>query len=251
MRGFVDLWENVMKIIITKNYQTMSIRAANLAINQIKKKKGSVLVLPTGRTPLGMYKKFREARKNRRVNFKKVICFNLDEYVGLGCNNKNSYCYYMQKYFFKHVNIKLKNINILDGMAQNLKKECKEYEKLINKKKIDLAVLGIGHNGHIAFNGPGSTYKSKTRAVDLTLGTRRANIKGFKSLRQVPKQGLTMGIYTIMQAKKIILLASGKNKAEIIAKAIKGKVNKNIPASYLQLHPKVVVVLDKEAARKL
>jgi len=240
-----------MKIIITKNYQSLSTRAANLVIKQIKKKKASVLGLPTGSTSLGMYKKLREARKNRRVNFKKITTFNLDEYVDLGCVHKNSYCYYMQKYFFKHVNVKEKNIFIPDGMAKNLKTECLNYEKLLVKKKIDLLILGIGHNGHIGFNEPGTTFRSKTRVVDLSLETRRANAKNFISLRQVPKQAITMGIYTIMQAKKIILLASGKDKAEIVAKAIKGKVNKNIPASYLQLHPKVVVVLDKQAAGKL
>ncbi len=229
----------------------MSTRAANLVIKQIKKKKSSVLALPTGSTPLGMYKKLREARKNRRVNFKKVICFNLDKYVGLDCNNKNSYCCYMQKYFFKHVNVKEKNIFIPDGLAKNLKKECLDYEKLLAKKKIDLLILGIGHNGHIGFNEPGSVFRSKTRVVDLSLETRRANAKDFKSLRQVPKQGLTVGIYTIMQAKKIILLASGKEKAKIVARALKGKVNKNIPASYLQLHSRMVVVLDREAAGKL
>ncbi|MCK4553962.1 glucosamine-6-phosphate deaminase [Candidatus Parcubacteria bacterium] len=240
-----------MKIIITKNKQLMSARAANIIIKQIKKKKSSVLVLPTGSTPLGMYKKLREARKKRRVNFKNVITFNLDEWVGVPHDHKASFYYYMRKNLFNYANIKPKNINILNGMAQNLKKECGEYEKLITKKKIDLAILGIGRNGHIAFNEPGATYKLKTRVVDLTLKSRRDNQKGFKSLRQVPKQGLTMGIYTIMQAKKIILLASGKDKAKIIAKALKGKVNKNIPASYLQLHPKVVVVLDKQAAGKL
>lgn len=240
-----------MKIIITKNKQLLSARAANIVIKQIKKKKSSVLVLPTGNTPLGMYKKLREAREKGRVNFKNVTTFNLDEYAGLPHNNKNSYYYYMHKHFFKHVNVKQKNIFIPDGMVKDLKKECREYEKLTTKKKIDLAVLGVGRNGHIAFNEPGSAYKSKTRVVDLTLETRKANTKGFKSLRQVPKQGLTMGIYTIMQAKKIILLASGKEKAEIIAKALKGKVDKNIPASYLQLHPKVVVVLDRQAAKEL
>lgn len=240
-----------MKIVITKNKQLMSARAANIVIKQIKKKKSSVLVLPTGNTPLGMYKKLREAYKKRKVNFKNVIAFNLDEYVGLQHNHKNSYYYYMQKYLFKHINVKQKNINVPDGMVNNLKKECLEYEKAIKKKKIDLAILGIGHNGHVAFNEPGSIFKSKTRVVGITLETRRANAKNFKSLRQTPKQAITMGIYTIMQAKKIILLASGKDKAEIIAKALKGKVTKNIPASYLQLHPKLIVILDKQAASKL
>jgi len=239
-----------MKIIITKNKQLLATRAANIIIKQIKKKKSSVLALPTGNTPLGMYKKLRKAYRARRVNFKNVTTFNLDEYVGVPHNHKASFYYYMQKYFFKHINIKQANIHMLDGMAKNLKKESLKYEKMLKKKKIDIAILGIGLNGHIAFNEPGSTFKSKTRVIHLTLETRRSQ-KDFKNLRQVPKKGMTMGIYTIMQAKKIVLLASGKEKAEIIAKALKGKIDKNIPASYLQLHPKVIVILDKQAAKDL
>ncbi len=206
----------LMKIIITKNKQLLATRAANIVIKQIKKKKSSVLALPTGSTPLGMYKKLREARKNRRVNFKKITIFNLDEYVGLGCDNKNSYCYYMRKYFFKHINVKEKNIFFLNGIAKNLKKECLDYKKLLAKKRIDLLILGIGHNGHIAFNEPGSVFRSKTRVVDLSLETRRANADNFANLRQVPRQAITMGIYTIMQAKKKLKLLLKRLKAKLI-----------------------------------
>ncbi len=241
-----------MKIIITKNKQLLTVRAANLVIKQIKKKKNSVLGLSTGNTPLGMYKKLIQAYRQGKISFKNVATFNLDEYVGLDEKGKGSYHYYMQKHLFRHINIKEKNIFIPNGLAKNLKTECLNYEKSITKKKkIDLIILGIGSNGHLGFNEPGSLFKSKTRVVKLSLETRQANAKNFKSLRAVPKKAITMGIYTIMQARKTILLASGKGKANIIARTLKGKVNKRIPASYLQFHPNITVILDKKAAAKL
>ena len=238
-----------MKIIIVKNYQTLSVKAANLVIKQIKKKRNSVLGLATGDTPIGMYRKLRRDYKSK---FKNVTTFNLDEYAGLSKDDKRSYYYYMQKHFLKHINIKKKNIFILDGLAKNFKKECANYEKLIaKKKKIDLQILGLGLDGHIGFNEPGSAFRSKTRVVNLTAETRQDHAKNFKSLKQAPKQAITMGVYTIMQAKKIILLASGKGKADIVARALKGKINKNVPASYLQLHSSLIVILTKQAATKL
>ncbi|MBU4455444.1 glucosamine-6-phosphate deaminase [Patescibacteria group bacterium] len=238
-----------MKIIIAKNYQSMSRKAADLIIQQIQKKKSSVLGLATGNTPLGVYKNLAKAHKKGEVSFKKITAFNLDEYAGLSENSKNSYHYYMRENFFKHIDIAQKNIFILDGAAKNLKKECGNFEKMIKERKgIDLQILGIGLNDHIGFNEPGSSFKSKTRPVNLTTATRKANRKYFSGINEVPKKALTMGLATIMRAKKIILLASGKEKAEIIAKALKGKIKPTVPASILQKHPDVTVILDKEAA---
>lgn len=238
-----------MKIIIAKNYNSMSAKAAELVIEQIKRKKNSVLGLATGNTPLGMYKNLARACKKGEVSFKNAITFNLDEYVGLGADNKNSYHYYMRENLFKHIDIAQKNIFILNGAAKNLKKECGNFEKIIKEKGgIDLQILGVGLNDHIGFNEPGLSFKSNTRSVNLTAATREANAKYFSGIKEVPKRALTMGLATITRAKKIILLASGKEKAEIIAKALKGKIKPAVPASILQKHPDVTVILDKEAA---
>lgn len=241
-----------MKIIIAKDYNSMSRKAADLIIQQIQKKKNSVLGLATGDTPLGMYKNLAKAHKKGEVSFKKITAFNLDEYAGLSEDNKNSYHYYMRKNLFKHIDIAQKNIFILNGAAKNLKKECGNFEKMIKERKgIDLQILGIGLNDHIGFNEPGSSFKSKTRPVNLTTATRAANAKYFSGINEVPKRALTMGLATIMRAKKIILLASGGKKARIIAKALAGKIKRSVPASILQKHPDVTVILDKEAAVKL
>ncbi len=238
-----------MKIIIAENYQSMSRKAADLIIQQIQKKKSSVLGLATGNTPLGMYKNLIKAHKKGEVSFKKITVFNLDEYAGLSENSENSYRYYMLENLFKHIDIDKKNIFILNGAAKNLKKECENFEKMIKEKGgIDLQILGIGLNDHIGFNEPGSSFKSNTRPVDLTMSTREANGKYFSNINEVPKMALTMGLATITRAKKIILLASGKEKAAIIAKALKGKIKPTVPASILQKHPDVTVILDKEAA---
>ncbi len=245
-----------MKIIIAKNYNSMSAKAAELVIKQIQRKKNSVLGLATGNTPLGMYKNLARAYKKGEVNFKNAITFNLDEYVGLSENNKNSYHYYMRENLFKHIDIAQKNIFILNGSppagGKNLKKECGNFEKMIKEKGgIDLQILGIGLNDHIGFNEPGSSFKSKTRSVNLATATRKANAKYFSGADKVPNKALTMGLATITRAKKIILLASGREKAEIIAKALAGKITPAVPASILQKHPDVTVILDKEAASEL
>lgn len=228
----------------------MSAKAAELVAKQIQKKKNSVLGLATGNTPLGMYKNLVKRHKKGEISFKKTATFNLDEYAGLSEDDKNSYHYYMRENLFKHIDITQKNIFILNGAAKNFKKECGNFEKMIKEKKgIDLQILGIGLNDHIGFNEPGSSFNSKTRAVNLTMATRKANGKYFSGVNKVPERALTMGLATITRAKKIILLASGKEKAEIIAKAFAGKIRRTVPASILRKHPDVIVILDKEAAR--
>jgi len=241
-----------MKIIIAKDYRSMSARAAWLVIKQIQKKQGSVLGLATGDTPLGLYQNLEAAYKLKKISFKKITTFNLDEYVALAKSNKNSYYQYMQRNLFKHINIDKKNIYLPNGQAKDFKKECKNYEKMIKKAgDIDLQILGIGIDGHIGFNEPGSSFKSGVHAVNLTSSTRQVNADHFKSLKDVPKKAITMGLSTIMQAKKILLLASGKDKADIVAQALKGKITKQVPASILQKHPNLTVILDKPAASLL
>lgn len=234
-----------MKIIIAKNYNDLSEMAADMICEQIKKKKNSVLGLPTGRTPVGMYKKLANLFKDGKISFKEVSFFNLDEYYEMDKENKNSYHYYMRKNLFNHIDAKDENIFILDGMAKDFKKECADFEKELKKRKgIDLMILGIGENGHIGFNEPCGSFLSKTRLVNLEISTRRANSKPFKSLRNTPKRTLTIGLKTIMGAKKIVLLASGSKKKNIVRKAFQEKINKKVPASVLQMHKNASVIVD-------
>jgi len=242
-----------MRFIITKNYQTLSKLAAEYVIKQIGKKPKSVLSLATGQTPVNFYHELVKAYKKKQVDFSQVKTFNLDEYLGLAKENKHSYHYYMYNNFFKLVNLRKENIYIPDGKAKDLKKECQNYEQAIKRNGgIDLAVLGLGQDGHLAFNEPGSSFTSKTRVVKLALSTRLANAKFFnKHIRLVPERAITMGLATILPAKNILLLAAGGEKAEIVAKAFKGKVTMKVPASVLQTHQRVTVILDREAAGKL
>lgn len=241
-----------MEIIVTKNFKELSCVAAGMVIRQLKKKKTSVLGLATGNTVVGFYKELVKAFHRKEISFKKVRTFNLDEFAGLDDTDHGSLFYFMRKNFFDRVDLDPKNVAMLDGRAKNLNVECKKFDQQIKKAKgIDLQILGIGLNGHIGWNEPGSGFKSKTRALKLTLSSRRAQSGNFESLRHVPKQAMTMGMGPIMDAKKIILLASGENKAEIIAKALKGRIKKKVPASVLQRHPNLTVILDEAAASRL
>ncbi len=242
-----------MTTVTTKNYQALSKLAADYVIKQIKKKPNSVLALATGQTPVSFYHELVKAYQKKQVDFSRVKTFNLDEYAGVSKKDKHSYHYYMSNNFFKDVNLKKENIFLPDGKAKNLAKECLNYESVIKKSGgIDLMILGIGQDGHLAFNEPGSSFTSKTRVVKLALLTRRANAKFFnKQLSLVPKKAITMGLATIRQARNILLLVSGKEKAEMVDKALTGKVTMKVPASVLQTHKRVTVILDKEAAGKL
>ncbi|MFA5259429.1 MAG: glucosamine-6-phosphate deaminase [Candidatus Pacearchaeota archaeon] len=237
-----------MLIIVTKNYNELSKRAAELVADDILKKPNMVLGLPTGETPVGMYKLLVKNYKNKKINFSKITCFNLDEYYPIKKENKNSYYSYMHKNFFDSVNVKSSNINILDSESKTPKKDCLAYEKKIKKTPLDLQILGVGINGHIGFNEPGSKKSSKTRVIDLTLDTRKRNSRFFKNKSEVPTHALSMGISTILGAKKLILLANGKNKAEAIKHLVEGKPSCDWPVSFLRAHKNLVVILDKEAA---
>jgi len=240
-----------MKIIITKDYKEMSKRAAELIVDEINKKPNLVLGLPTGETPIGMYKLLTHSYKNKKVNFSKVKCFNLDEYYPILRSNKHSYHYFMNDIFFKHVNVKKSNIHILDSESKTPIKDCTLYERKIRKNPLDIQILGVGINGHIAFNEPGSRINSRTRIVDLTQNTIERNSRFFKNTLDVPKKGLTMGVGTIMEAKKLILLANGKNKDEAIKHLARGKVGDKWPVSFLRKHKNLVVIVDKEAGKLL
>jgi len=241
-----------MNIVIANNYQEISIQAARLVADQITNKKNTVLGLASGQTLIGMYQELINMFKRGKIDFSEVVTFNLDEYYGLAPEHPQSYYYYMWNTLFKHINIKKENIYLLNGMPENIKQECNQYEYLIQKNGgIDLQILGIGDNGHLGFNEPAIGLNSKTHLVNLSEETIQANSHYFNNIQEIPKQAITMGIGTIMKAKKIVLLASGRKKSHAIEKTINGPVSTEVPATILQLHPDVKLLIDKEAASQL
>ncbi|GAA0732755.1 glucosamine-6-phosphate deaminase [Clostridium oceanicum] len=241
-----------MRIIVVDNYKEMSKKAAAMIASQIILKPNSVLGLATGDTPLGMYKELIEMYDMKQIDFREVKSFNLDEYYGLEKENSQSYHHYMIKNFFSNINIDKEKINIPNGKAKNIKKECENYDKKISDSgNIDIQVLGIGVNGHIGFNEPSVDFKAGTHLVELDEKTIKSNSRFFNSIEDVPTKAISMGIKTIMNSKKIVLLANGKGKADAIFKTVKGKICPEVPASVLQFHNDVTIILDKEAAGKL
>lgn len=238
-----------MKVVIVKDYNELSFKSAQLIAEQIAKKRNSVLGLATGSTPNGMYKELIRLNQEDKVDFSKVITFNLDEYYGLSPEHSQSYCFFMWNKFFKHINIKKENVHLLNGITKNIDKECRQYEALIKKNGgIDLQILGIGDNGHIGFNEPDISLNTQTHLVNLTNKTIRVNSRFFNNIQEVPRQAITMGIGTIMRAKKIILLANGKRKARVVERTINGPITTKVPATVLQLHNDVTIIIDQEAA---
>jgi len=238
-----------MNVVVVKNYNEISCQTAQLITDQIINKKNSVLGLATGSTPNGMYKKLIRLNQERKADFSEVVTFNLDEYYGLSPEHPQSYHFFMWDAFFKHINIKPENVHLLNGVTKNIDKECTQYEALIQKSGgIDLQILGIGTNGHIGFNEPDISLNGRTHLVNLTAKTIRANSRFFNNTQEVPKQAITMGIGTIMRAKKIILLANGKRKARVIERTINGPITTKVPATVLQLHNNVTIIVDQEAA---
>ena len=242
-----------MEVIITNDSSSASAKAADLVAKAVRTKPDSVLGLATGGTPVELYKRLINMHKNEGLDFSKVRTFNLDEYIGLKPTDKQSYNFFMRENFFDHVNIPRENINIPDGMAADIPGFCSEYEEKIRRAGgIDLQILGIGSDGHIGFNEPTSSLASRTRIKTLTQKTVDDNARFFngdKSL--VPLHVITMGIGTIMDAKTIVLLAFGANKAEAVSKMIEGPVASMVPASALQLHPRAKVFIDRAASGKL
>lgn len=237
-----------MKIYKVKNYDEMSRKAANIIAAQIVTKPDSVLGLATGSTPVGAYKYLVEKFNQGDLDFSGVKTANLDEYRGLTKENEQSYYYFMYSNLFKHVNINIENTNIPDGTAKDPDEECLRYEEVIHSLgRVDLQVLGLGHDGHIGFNEPSDIFEGGTHCVDLTEMTIEANKRFFASADEVPRQAFTMGIGTIMRSRKILFAVSGKDKAAILKKALYGPVTPQIPASILQFHPDVIVIADEDA----
>lgn len=241
-----------MKIVIVENYEEMSKRAAVIFASQIVLKPDSVLGLATGSTTIGMYKELINIYGRDALDFSRVSTFNLDEYYKLDEDNEQSYNYFMNKNFFNHVNIKRDNINMPNGKSEDTVRDCARYDKkIVDLGGIDLQVLGIGANGHIGFNEPNTNFEAETRLVELEKETIKANSRFFNSIGEVPTKAVSMGIKTIMQSKKIILLASGIEKADAIEKAVNGKITPELPASILNLHKDVTIIVDRDAASLL
>lgn len=238
-----------MQIYIADSYEEMSRQAAYLLAGQIRLNPRSVIGLATGDTPTGMYGELIRMNKEENLDFSEITTFNLDEYYPIEKDNSQSYYYYMMKNLFEHINIPKDGIHIPNGTAEDVKQECLSYEKNIAEKgNIDLQVLGIGPNGHIGFNEPDVKFEAITHLVALDEKTINANARFFNSIEEVPKKAISMGIKTIMQSRKILLLVSGKKKAKVIREAIYGEITPELPASILQLHPNVTVIMDNEAA---
>ncbi|MBU2713111.1 glucosamine-6-phosphate deaminase [Zooshikella harenae] len=224
-------------------------------INQFKptKQHPFILGLPTGGTPLGVYQTLIEAYKQQKISFKHVITFNMDEYVGLAWDHPQSYHFYMQQNFFQHIDIPEENTHIPNGNTSDLEAECKRYEQTISKYGgVHLFLGGVGSDGHIAFNEPGSSLVSKTRIKTLTDETRHANARFFNDdLTAVPKLALTVGIGSLLDAKELLIMATGTNKADAVQHAVEGSVSHQWPVTAIQLHPKAIITCDHDAAQEL
>lgn len=237
-----------MQIVSCVDYADMSRKAARIIAAQVQLKPQCVLGLATGSTPVGTYKELIRFHLEEELDFSKVTTVNLDEYYGLGPEHKQSYRYFMQHNLFNYVNIPPENTHVPDGLTRDVARTCAEYDNLVaSLGGTDIQLVGIGDNGHIAFNEPSTVFVADTHLVDLNEDTIRANARFFASEAEVPRQAITMGMRSILSAKLILLLASGPKKAEAIARMIKGPVDPQLPASILQLHPNVAVFADKEA----
>ncbi len=235
-----------MKIIVEKDYEAVSKKAAQLVGAQITLNPKSILGLATGSTPEGMYKNLVEMFKNDIIDFSEVVTFNLDEYLNLDSDNSQSYAYYMRKHLFSHVNIIKSNINIPSGISKDIEKTCVDYDKSIFKHdKIDLQILGIGSNGHIGFNEPDVHFEAGTHLVDLDESTIASNSRFFDNINDVPKQAISMGIRNIMQSKKVVLIATGSSKVDAIKKMLFEEITPNLPASILQVHNDFTLIIDE------
>ena len=243
---------NQIELIIANDYDDMSIKAANIITELIKKNPNAKLGLATGSTPIGTYNELIERYKNKEISFKNVSTFNLDEYIGLNQNHPQSYYHYMYENLFKHIDINLENTHIPKGEG-NPTLNVKEYENLLNTNKINLQILGVGRNGHIGFNEPGTNFSLGVHDVDLHVKTIKDNARFFENdINKVPKKAITMGIKNILDAETIILMANGTNKADAIKNVMDNKVDINIPVTVLNIHKgKVYVIVDKLAASKL
>lgn len=239
----------LVRIEIARDYEALSERAARLIADEIEARERIVLGLATGSTPLGVYRRWIEWVRAEQLSFAGVSTFNLDEYVGLAPDHPQSYWSFMQEKLFRQIDIRPSNVHIPQGNAEDVQAHCAEYERQIRAAGgIDIQILGIGGNGHIGFNEPGAEFGGSTHLVALAESTRRANARFFKKEEDVPTHAVTMGLKSIMNARQILLLASGRGKSEAVARAVYGDVTPDHPASILQLHPNCVFLLDEEAA---
>jgi glucosamine-6-phosphate deaminase len=242
-----------MLVVLKNNFEEISREAARMVATAVRSIPSATLGLATGATMLGMYGELVRLHREEALNFSRVVTFNLDEYLGLAADHRESFHYFMRENFFAHVNVSSANTHIPDGkIGGNYTKYCASYEDSIRQAGgIDLQILGIGRNGHIGFNEPTSSLASRTRLKVLNKETIEDNRKSFAPGEEIPRCAITMGIGTILEAKKIVLLATGAAKAEAVAKAIEGPITSSLTASALQLHPDVTFILDEDAASEL
>ncbi|MDE7158400.1 MAG: glucosamine-6-phosphate deaminase [Clostridiales bacterium] len=237
-----------MKVIIAKDYEEMSAKAFEVMAEVVKNNPQAVLGLATGSTPIGLYQNMIADHQTNGTSYKQIKTVNLDEYAGLDETSDQSYVYFMRKNLFDGLDIDRENTHIENGTAVDREAECARYTALLEDLQQDIQVLGIGSNGHIAFNEPGTPFGSDTHIVDLTESTIKDNSRLFNNIDEVPRQAFTMGLKNIMHAKKILILANGANKAKAVYGLVKGEVTEQVPASVLQLHPDCTLVCDEEAA---
>lgn len=241
-----------MRVYKVKDYDAMSVKGAQILAAQIISKPESFLGLATGSTPLGIYQRLKEWHRKGVLDFERIKTVNLDEYKGISREDEQSYYYYMNKNLFSYVNIRAENTMIPDGSRKDAKQVCKEYELQIEMNgNVDLQLLGIGRNGHIGFNEPSDSFSDSCHVVKLAQSTIEANQRFFGCSEDVPKEAYTMGIGTIMKAKKILLVASGEDKAAAVKQLLTGKVTPKVPATVLRFHPDVTVIADEDALSKL
>jgi glucosamine-6-phosphate deaminase len=241
-----------MRFYVTEDYAQMSRRAASIIAAQVASKPDCVLGLATGSSPVGAYENLVKWNKDGIISFAEVHSVNLDEYIGLSPEHEQSYRFFMQDNLFNHVDIKPENTNVPNGLAADPEQAAADYEKIIaSLGGVDLQLLGMGHNGHIAFNEPCDEFIMDTHVVELTESTIKANARFFASMDEVPRKAMTMGIRSIMKARKILVVVAGADKAEAVYKSFAGPVTPQVPASILQLHADVTVVGDKAAMSKL
>lgn len=241
-----------MRVIVFKDQESASLKAAQMVAEQMNEKPDAVLGLATGSTPERLYAHLIEFKEQGKISFRDITTFNLDEYVGLSPEHDQSYSYFMHKHLFDHVDLRPEHINLLDGMAEDICAEGVSYDARIRQAGgVDLQILGLGRNGHIGFNEPSDHFTAGTQLVELEDKTVADNARFFSSIELVPRQAISMGTKTIMQASKILLLAFGENKAEAVHAAVQGKIRPQLPASVLQLHPDVTFIVDEKAAALL
>lgn len=240
-----------MEMLMFDTQQELDAYAAQLFINTVKEKPNAVLGLATGSTPIGIYDKIVESYKENKVSFKEATTFNLDEYVGITPENDQSYAYYMNKHLFSHIDIPAAQTHLPNGMAPDMEEESARYDAMLESQPVDIQLLGLGHNGHIGFNEPDVNLSGGTHAVKLKKETREANARFFASMDEVPEYAITMGVGSILKANTIVLVVRGSDKAEIVKEALTGPITTSVPASLLQTHARVIVLLDREAGRML